>query len=391
MTSDEEKNRPEQGAAPRDAEQARSLWMWPTFTLTLTMFPALASVILVDLTSQTFCEAAASVAGWLLNTNAEQGVEMTSGFAFLAVMATIVIGIAFSLPPKGIQVLPEKNRTLIEVLTLGVTLLVSLFSAAVLWVIVWQRVTFELVLLLLSAWLVSVVAGLIPLKRPAAERLYTARREREKLRVAAEKWGITTSTTIAWRQRVGAEGVYWLIPVVGVPLLGGAGLVRDFRGFQIHLVAWEFLVALGLGAVIVSVMWRAITPFPPHRLSNRALSWIGRSFGLFLMVLAVLGALLARLWGFAALSAFAIGVVVALYIVPVTPSHLPFIRTLRTAATLKQLMQAEKSWDSVRQELDDEREHESATSRREGAERQPVIRIEVFRPRLRRRSSEGDT
>ncbi len=302
-------------------------------------------------------------------------------------MATIVIGIAFSLPPAGVQALPKKNRRLIEFLTLGVTLGVSLFSALVLWVVLWRQVTLELILLLLSAWFVSVVAGLVELKRPVAERVSAAGREREKLRSGAKNSGFVEGTTITFRQRVGAESAYWLIPLLGLPLTSGAGLVWDYGGSQVDYCAWALLLIVGWGAGLVALAWRVTAPFPPHKLSDQVLSWTFRVIGLVMMLLAPLGAILARSWAFAALSALSVVVVIALYIVVTPTIRAPFVKAIRDAATAKRLALADEWYEKVLQELHDERPSEPSTSTSQSGP-EPIIRIEVFRHRAKRHSSE---
>lgn len=280
------------------------------------------------------------------------------------------------------RALPKKNRGLIEFLTLGVTLVVSLFSTAVVWIVLWRQVTLELVLLLLSAWFVTVVAGLIELKRPAAERVSAAGRERQMLRDGAKKFGFM-ERTITRRQRVEVEAVYWLTPLVGLPLLGGVGLVWDFGGDPVDNRAWALLFILGLGAGLMAVGWRSTAPLPPYKLSDRAFSWIVRGVGLFLMVLVSLGAFLAESQWFTALSALSIVVAAALYLAPAVASRFPFMKTIRDAATTKRLVQADEWYARMMQELDDEQEREPSIALREAGP-EPMIRIEVFRRRAKR-------
>lgn len=286
------------------------------------------------------------------------------------------------------QSLPQKNRRLIEFLTLGVTLGVSFFSTLVLWVVVWRHVTLELILLLISSWFVSVVAGLVELKRPVAERVSAAEREREKLRRGAKDSGFVEGTTVTLRQRVGAESAYWLIPLVGLPLISGVGLAWDYGGFQVGHRAWVLLVIVGLGAGLVALAWRVTAPFPPHKLSDQALSWTVRAIGLVLMVLVSLGGgILARSYVLAALSALSILMVIALYIVVTPTIRFPFVKTIRDAATAKRLAQADEWYEKVLQELDAERASErSELTSQLGPE--PIIRIEVFRRRAKRNSSD---
>ncbi len=382
--------KPMERKIPRqDAGQMSWLLGWPILTLTFLLFPALAAMAAASVAEHPYATAAASVADWLLGGGAEHDVEMASGFGFLAVMATIVIGIAFSLPPEGVQALPKKNRRLIEFLTLGITLGASSFSALVLWVVLWRQVTLELILLLLSAWFVSVVAGLVELKRPVAERVSAARREKEKLHSGATSSGFVEGTKVTLRQRVGAESVYWLIPLVGLPLLSGTGLVWDYGGSQIDDRAWAFVLLVGWGAGVVAIAWRMTAPFPPHKRSDQVLSWTFRVTGLIVMILVPLGATLARLWAFAVLSALSVVVVIALYIVVTPTIRSPFVKTIRDAATVKRLAQADDWYEKALQELDDERAIERSTSTSQSGP-QPIIRIEVFRRRARRHSPEDN-
>lgn len=357
--------------------------MWPTLTLLFVLLPATTSMVIADLSAQSFPDAARSVAGWLQGEGANESV-VGGGFGFLAVVATIVIGMAFSLPPDGVQALPKKNRDLIEVLTLSITLVVALFSAAVLWVILWQEVRFDALLLLLSGWLVTLVAGLVELKRPAGERETTARRQSEELRAAAQEVGLSEDAKIPRRQVRRAETVYWLIPAVGVPLLSGAGLLWDFRGQQIDPRAIALIPVLLCGALLAAVAWRATAPFPPHTLSERVLSWIGRSVGAMLMLLPPTGALLAKSWGFASLSLVAVCGAALLYVVPKAQNRFRFMKTIRDASTLKRLERADSWYRAVRRELD-ELDCELLASGGADVRREPLIRIEVFR----RRSSRG--
>lgn len=117
-------------AAPQSSGLNRLL-MWPAMTLAFVLIPWMATMVVADSTRMSFNEAADLVAAWSLIEDAGPNVEMTVGFSFLAVIATIVIGVAFSLPADGVWRLPKKTRDLVEFLT--VTL--SLFSAMVLWVI----------------------------------------------------------------------------------------------------------------------------------------------------------------------------------------------------------------------------------------------------------------
>lgn len=386
MTKDGNRSQREQRDALGGAGQRDWVWTWPIMTLLFALFPALASMLAADTANQSFAEAAFAVAGWLSSTDAgsPQRVEVASGFGFLAVMATIVIGMAFSLPPGGVQALPKKNRDVIGFLAFGVVLLVSMFSTAVLWVIIWQQVTFDLVLLLLSAWLVSLVAAFVELKPPATERIAAASLERERLREAARLSGYVDGVIIRRRRRLSAEVGYWLIPVVGVPLLGAAGLLWDFGGFFDERVVWMLLFMLAGGAMFASVSWRVTASYPPHRLSDRVAAWAGRGFGLLLMTLVVAGALIAKSWGFAAMSAIAVSGTGLLLFSPASPSHVPFMKTIRVATTHKRLRRADEWYRTVSKEFDEEQRRATRSGPSRLPDREAILRIEVFRPGSRR-------
>jgi hypothetical protein len=324
------------------------------------------------------------VAAWSLIEEADPNVEMPSGFGFLAVMATIVIGMAFSLPAEGIWVLPKKSRALIEFLTLGVTLTLSMFSAMVLWVMLWRYATLELVLLLLSAWFVSVVASLVELKRPAKERAFAATSEVKRLREAAERSGITEEATITRSQRVRAEVAYWLIPVVVLPVVALFGLVWDYGGFDIAGRAWSLVLVLVWAMAMMPVAWRVVAPLPPHKLSDRVLAWTLRITGIIMTVVVALGACLAHLWGFAVLSLVAAAGAAVVFVLPQSSVRIPFMKTIRHDATRRRIVRANEWHATVLREIEEGRHDTDAAPSAGGAGREPIIRLEIFGRRSRR-------
>lgn len=371
------------------AEQASVFLAWPTLTLTFALIPVWASVIIVEWTGRSFADAAATVAEWLSNSDAQPRAEMKSGFGFLAVVATIVIGVAFSLPPGGVHALPKKNRWLLQGLTLAVTFALSLFSAAALWVVVWRGVTFDLLLLLLGAWLVSVVAGFVELRPPTTERVRAAKQEWERLRRGVEDAGFVARVTITSRQKVTAEIAYWSIPIVGVPFVGAVGLAFDYRGASIDPRAWGVVLILAWGAAVMSLGWRTTASFPPHQLSERLVSWVVRGIGMIVMLLITGAAVVAESYVFAVLSALIAIASIVLYGFTSVSNRLWFMRTIRYRATSKRLARAEEWYRTVLQALDDEEEREKRPC--EDRRREPLIRIEVFPRGTRRRPTRRDS
>lgn len=360
-------------AAPQSSGLNRLL-MWPAMTLAFVLIPWMATMVVADSTGMSFNEAADLVAAWSLIEDAGPNVEMTVGFSFLGVIATIVIGLAFSLPADGVWGLPKKTRDLVEFLTLGVTLTLSLFSAMVLWVVFWRDTTFELVLLLLSAWLVSVVAGLVELKRPAAERVPAARREAERLREAIARSSFDEKATITAGQRVRAELAYWSIALVGLPLLGLLGLAVDSGGFTID----PLVLVLASGTGLIAVSWRVTASIPPHKISDRALTVTLHLTGLIIIAIVVLGAMGAGLGSFASLSALAAILANVIYATPAAAERIPFMKTIRHDATLRRIRRADAWHAAVQREFGEEEEAQPSP---EAPRREPLIRIEIFRRR----------
>lgn len=363
-------------AAPQSSGLNRLL-MWPAMTLAFVLIPWMATLVVVDSTGMAFDEAADIVAAWSLIEDAGPNVEMTAGFSFLAVIATIVIGVAFSLPADGVWGLPKKTRDLVEFLTLGVTLTLSLFSAMVLWVIFWRDATFELVLLLLSAWLVSVVAGLVELKRPAADRVPAARREAERLREAIARSSFDERATIAPAQRARAEAAYWAIALIGLPCLGLISLPVDSGGFDIDRGALALVLVLASGTGLIAVSWRVTASIPPHKISDHALTVTLHLTGLIIVAIVVVGAMGADLGSFASLSALAAILANVIYATPASAERIPFMKTIRHDATLRRIRRAD-AWHAAVQREFGEEEGQPAP---EAPRREPLIRIEIFRKR----------
>ena len=351
MTHQDNNAGPARRARSADTRLASWLLLWPFTTLYFTILPAVFSILEATETDRSFTQAAEFVAAWLLATHTEQGSGTISGFGFLAVVATIVIGMAFSLPPEGVQSLPEKNRNMIGILILSITLLLSLFSAAVLWVIIWKQATFESALLLLSAWLISLVAGLVELKRPAEQRLSAAKQYRDKIREGARKYGLQTEDRIRTSQLMRTEFTYWLVAIIALPLLGTLGLLCDLGGLPNHHQWAGPFCLLGIGSLVASAGWRMTTSLPPHSLSDRIISWAGRGLGIILVILISWIAYASGLRWLSFTSALAALMAVLLYICPATEKRFPFMKILREDATRKRIQRADELCNDLSQEI----------------------------------------
>ena len=385
------------GAKGRSGDSGRTLaafLLWPVFTSLGLMLLAIATGMVAEQTGQGYREAARTVAEWMTPPRGAEDFDTSPGFGFLAVMGAIAIGLAFSLLRGGVKDLAVSSRRIIFGIAVGVLVSTLALSAVIVWNMLSGRVTFEMFLLLASAWLVTLLTFLVNFTRPTADRLRDAHREYEKYRRAAELLGlpvhqIRTSRKI--RQSIpparkrNAHLLFWSAPVCVASLLF-LGLLFDFKGLGFHDTAIAVAVFVWAAAVLMQFGWFVTAGHPRRDPGTWLVSVFVSVFSIPLLALGAAAAAVAHSWGFlAAIVLVAVGFILALLVPPIT-EKIWFLLEIRRAATARSLSQVDEWLQKVRAEHDAEQE-ELAPQRRETQSvedtRQPLIRIELFRRRSR--------
>ncbi len=380
-------------AATSDEDQSRSetfiaFLAWPILTLMLLAFPFMAAQAISSELGEDFDNAVKLVARWLGGSADEcaqcaGGFDTAPGFGYLAVVAAIAIGLAFSLPPGGVRDLPIVNQRLVVAIVIGIPLTAAVLSATVIWNMLAGTTSLEMFLLLAGAWLVSLLTSIVDLKRSTRHLLQQAEREWERYSKAAEKKRIFLDSAPNIVRFGPAWLLFWIFPLLASVLLPYLGLVLDLRGGDIPSEAWAFLFAVPIS--VYSLQCAFPVAYPPRPTIETGWKWLAGLFGSSLLVIIVIAAGMAQSWALLA-SVLLVAIAQLLLTLPEFAEQFSYIRVIRLAATVKRLERAHDWLVQVRKMY----ELECAAARKEEAA-QPLVRVEIFRRRPKKMGRSGDS
>lgn len=336
---------------------------WPLFTLFGFILVTLVIYAMVGFDWHAFLVGIDVVAGSF--GASEDGTRFTvgTGFAFLGVVATILLGLAAYVGFSGSwdQIPVRFQKPLEWIVGVGMFGCVAVSVMTLFNMLVMRAQLVEALMLLCAAWMISTL-GMVILRRPGVrESMATTRRERDRLLQGAQANALDLASVVPRDRLRGSRWAFWSMPAVTAVLLGIEILAVRRTSASQQLVEAALLAVFA--HVTIQVGWMMTAAYPPNHWADKLASRTLRATGLLTFLWAALKAGAAGGWALGITVLLVMCIVMALCI-PAVYDRVPFVRTIRRAATLRRLRVADDEYRKAKTRYD--AEHPPAQSQ-EGA------------------------
>lgn len=370
-----------------------ALLVWPVTTGLALMLLVLATFVTAGLKDISFSDAHQMVARQFNSTGDPFTFDAGFAFAGITFIITIAIGLAFSLPNGKVDQLPEINQRLISIIVVASILFAAAISSITIWNLFAGFASANTALVLVAAWLSTLVLKLVRLERPLEVLRRDAVKDWKAL-VAATPSNLGIYVTPSGnsskvrfdptpdRKQVRVARLqFWSLPLI-LALLPIIALTYDYQGFDIPKEPISFALFTPYSVLIMQFGCSIRFEQPLRSFESLIGLWFALIFGSLFLFLAIAAAFVAKSYALFIITLLIAIVLILLFSNVLTKKSFWFIRTLRQNGMIRQLTQAHEHLKKLEAECSDQEPEEPQNSHHSAS--QPLFRIEVF-PRKRMR------